>query len=358
MAAGGDLGVYLQALPPDLTVELAQRAEERGFGSVWFSEITFGDAFVPATAVAMCTERIRLSTGIVGLWSRSPVTTAMTAATLHALSGERFALGVGLQSRSYVDSWHGRTYERPLRAVREYLTIMRRLLDGETVTYEGEIFRVRGFRLELPPPARRVPIYLAAIGPRPVQLAGELADGLLGYVYSLQYFREVVLPNLEIGANRAGRSLDGFDIACGFPAIVTSDMSGIGQLKGQVIMFATALESAPAYEQSIALAGFERERRAIEERVAAGDLEGAVALVPDELADALTIGGTPEHARERIAAYRAEGMTTVVLNPSPPGVYFPLYEGHFPEDAALPEFSFPDYLEVVRTAIETMGPGA
>ncbi len=348
------LGLYLQALPPGMTVEVGERAEKRGFDSAWFSEITFGDAFVPAAAVATRTERIGLATGIVGIWSRSLVTTAMTAATLHALSGERFALGVGLQSRTYVDNWHGSRYRRPLQAVREALTILRRILDGEVVTYEGEIFRVRGFQLQMQPPERRVPLYLAAIGENAVEVAGELADGLLGYVYSLPYLERVVLPALERGAKRAGRSLEGFDVACGFPAIVGPD--GVEQNKGQVVMFATALKSAPAYEQSIAMAGFERELRAIQARVAAGDPIGAMGLVPDGMADALTLSGPVERVRERIEEYSAAGLGTVVLNPSIPGGLFPLYEGHFPEGSPLPEVDFPGFLEVVDRTV-AMGAG-
>jgi probable F420-dependent oxidoreductase len=356
--SGARVGVYLQALPVDLTVQLAVRAERAGFASVWFSEITFGDAIVPAAAAAARTERIGLATGIVGIWSRSPVTTALTAATLHQLSGERFRLGVGLQARPYVENWHGRAYERPLAAMREFLTILRGLLDGETVTFAGDIFRVRDFRLDMPPPEHRVPITVAAIGPKMLQLAGELADGILGYVYSLEYVRDVVLPNLELGARRAGRTLDDFDIACGFPSVVTDDMEGIELAKGQAVMFATALRSAPAYEQSIAAAGFADERRAIQERVDAGDLAGAIRLVPDALADAVTISGSPAHARERIEAYRAAGLRTVVLNPSPPGGLFPLYEGQFPANATLPEFSFDAYVDVIDRTIATLGGAA
>jgi probable F420-dependent oxidoreductase len=357
MSAAG-VGVYLQALPVGLTVELAEQADRSGLGSVWFSEITFGDAIVPAAAAAARTKRIGLATGIVGIWSRSPVTTALTAASLHQLSGERFRLGVGLQARPYVENWHGREYARPLTAMREFLTILRGLLDGETVTFEGDVFRVRGFRLDMPAPERRVPISVAAIGPGMLEVAGELADGILGYFYSLEYVRDVVLPSLERGARRAGRTLDGFDVACGFPSVVTEGMEGVELAKGQVAMFATALSSAPAYEHSIAAAGFADERQAIAELVAAGDLAGAMAAVPDAMADVLTISGSPAHARERIAAFHEAGVRTVVLNPSPPGGLFPLYEGHFPANAVLPEISFDAYVDVVRRTVATLGQAA
>ncbi len=354
-SADNGLGVYLQALPIDLTCDFALQAEDAGFRDVWLSEIIFGDAFVPAAAIATRTSRIGISTGIVGLWARSPVSTAMSAANLHRLSNGRFTLGVGLQSRTYVANWHGLEYQRPLRAVREYLTIMRSLVDGEPTTHEGEIFRVRGFQLMMQPTETKLSIYLAGIGPKMAQLAGELADGILGYFYSEAYLCDVILPNLKIGAERAGRSLDGFDIAVGFPSVATRDMSGVGQAKGQVVMFTTALKSSPSYATSIEHAGFSDEMHEIQARVAAGDMDGAIASVPDEMADALTLSGSPDHIRERVDAYRALGATTVVLNPSAPNAWFPLYEGHFPDDVAPPDFDFPAYLDVIGTTIHGLG---
>jgi alkanesulfonate monooxygenase SsuD/methylene tetrahydromethanopterin reductase-like flavin-dependent oxidoreductase (luciferase family) len=349
--ADNGLGVYLQALPIDLTVDFAQKAEHAGFRDLWLSEIIFGDAFVPAAAIATQTSRIGIATGIVGVWARSPVSTAMSAANLHRLSNGRFILGVGLQSRTYVDNWHGGEYRRPLRAVREYLTLMRSLVDGEPTTLDGEIFRVRGFQLMMQPAETRLPIYLAGIGPKMAQIAGELADGILGYLYSKAYLRDVIMPNLEIGAAKAGRSLDGFDIAVGFPSVATQDMSGIEQAKGQVVMFSTALESSPSYPTSIELAGFGDEMRQIQELLAAGDVNTANAAVTHEMADALTLSGSPDHIRERVDAYRALGATTVVLNPSAPNAWYPLYEGHFPDGPVPPEFDFPAYLDVIGTTI-------
>lgn len=348
------LGIYLQSLPVDLTVDLSRRAEAAGFRSVWLSEIIFGDAIVPATAIALATERIEVATGIVGLWARSPVTTAMTAANLHRVSDGRFVLGVGLQSRTYVNNWHGQRYERPLQAVREWITAVRPIVEGRPTDADGEIFRVRGFHLMIQPVEKTARIYLAAIGPKMCQLAGELFDGVLGYFYSEAYLRDVVMPNLRIGAERAGRSLDGFDIAVGFPSLVSEGMEGLQQVKGQVAMFATATKSSPSYETSVKLAGFEYELSEVQRLVGAGDMRRAIAAVPDEMANALTISGSPDNARSRIEAYRAAGATTVVLNPSAPDVWFPLYEGHLPDGTELPPFDFPRFLGVIERTISSL----
>ena len=346
------LDIFVEALPPRVQIDYGVRAEERGFRAAWFPEITFGDAFGPATAVATKSSRIGLGTGVVGIWSRSAVTMALQAATLNELSDGRLLLGVGLQARGYVEGWHGQRYERPVRAMREYVTILRRVLSGENVTFEGEIFSVHGFQLMMQPPERPARIYMAAIGPQMTRLAGELADGIIGYCYSAEYVRDTVLPNLRAGAERAGRSLDGFDIACGFPTVVTADESGLHRVKGQVMMFATAGSSSPEYASSFAAAG--HDVAPIQERVDAGDIDGALALVTDEMADAMTIAGSADHVRGRIDEYREAGLTTVALNPSPPDVWFPLYQGHFPDSALvkIPEFSFPAYLGVIDSTLD------
>ena len=345
------LDIFIEALPPTMQIDYGLRAEERGFRAAWFPEITFGDAFGPATAVATKTSRLGLGTGVVGIWSRSAVTLGLQAATLNELSGGRLLLGVGLQARGYVEQWHGQVYERPVRAMKEYVTILRRILSGENVTFEGEIFSVRDFQLQMQPPERPARIYMAAIGPQMTRLAGEVADGILGYCYSVEYVRESVLPNLRAGAERAGRRLDDFDIACGFPTIVTPDDSGLEQIKGQAMMFATAKSSSPEYASSFAAAG--HDVAPIQERVDAGDVDGALGLVTDEMADALTIAGSADHVRKRIDEYRDAGLTTIALNPSPPDVWFPLYQGHFPDSALakIPEFSFPAYLGVIDATL-------
>src|SRR5437588_7204596 len=181
------LGIFIEALPPKLALDYGVRAEQSGFGAAWFPEITFGDAFGPATAVATRTKRLELATGVVGIWSRSPVTMALQAAALNDLSDGRLILGLGVQARGYVEGWHGQRYERPIRAMREYVTRLRAILAGEPVTFEGELFSVRNFQLLVQPPERPARIYMAAIGPQMLRLAGEIADGVIGYFWSAAY---------------------------------------------------------------------------------------------------------------------------------------------------------------------------
>ncbi|MGH9702926.1 MAG: LLM class flavin-dependent oxidoreductase [Candidatus Acidiferrales bacterium] len=358
MSTSRSLGVFLEALPLEAVRKFARRADERRWGSAWFPEITFGDAFTPAAAAALETKSIRLATGVVGIWSRSPVAMSLTAASLSQLCGGRLILGLGLQSRTYVEDWHGARYVKPVTAMREYVTIVRRVLAGESVSHDGEVFRVKNFQLQIPPPDPPVPIYIAAIGPKMTQLAGEIADGVLGYFHSISYFKNAVLPNLRVGATRAGRSLENFDIVCGFPAIITEDYNGLDLIKGQVLMFATAGESSPFYAESFAQAGYADELQQIRERFARKDMKGALSVITNEMADAFTLAGPPDHVRQRVEEYHAAGVKHVALNPSPPGVYFPLFQGHFPEGVEMPPFSFPAYLKVIGDVIDTMGEGS
>jgi alkanesulfonate monooxygenase SsuD/methylene tetrahydromethanopterin reductase-like flavin-dependent oxidoreductase (luciferase family) len=341
MPDGAHVGLLMTALPATLAIDFAQRADDAGFRTAWFPEITFADSFGPATAAALRTERIGIATGVVGIWSRSAVTMALQAATLQQLSNGRLLLGLGVQARGYVRAWHGQKYERPVTAMREFVTILRRAFAGELVTYEGEVFSVRNFHLdmELPTPPR---ITIAANGPRMTELAGEIADGTIGWFQSLEYVRDVTMPALRRGAERAGRSLDDFEATVGFPAVVTEDDSGIELAKGQAMMYATALGSAPAYLESARAAGFGDVAEAIGERVHAGDLHGAVGLVPDEMVEALLMAGSAGRVRARIDRYLDAGLSGVHVLPSPPGGYYPLYEDHFPVEslAQLPEFDF------------------
>lgn len=356
MADDRHIGLLLTALPPTLAIEFAERADSAGFRTAWFPEITFGDSFGPATAAALRTDRIGIATGVVGVWSRSAVTMALQAATLQQLSDGRLLLGLGVQARGYVEAWHGQRYEHPIAAMRDFVTILRRAFAGELVTHEGEVFSVRNFHLDmdLPAPPR---ITIAANGPRMIELAGEIADGMIGWFQSLEYVRDVTMPALRRGAERAGRSLDGFEATVGFPAVITEDESGIELAKGQAMMYATALGSAPAYLESARAAGFGDVAESIGGRVRGGDLRGAVALVPDEMVNALLMAGSAENVRARIQAYLDAGLSAVHVLPSPPGGYYPLYEGHFPVESLsqLPEFDFGGLVASFDSAIRLLG---
>jgi len=348
------MGLILNGLPLDALRHYAREADRRGAHSLWFPEISFTDAFTPITLAAVETSGARLGTGVVGPWGRSPVVMALTAATLGTLSGGRFVLGIGTQARPYVANWHGRHYERPLLAMREYVTILKRILSGETVSFEGEIFRVHNFRLTFPP-ARPVPVYMAAVGPEMIELAGEIADGVIGALWSVEYVRDIVQPRLAAGAARAGRRPADIAVTLNLPTLV-SDAANAHELhRGIVLTFATAEGSSRAYVASVTAAGHGAALAQATACVERRDWSGAFAAISDEMVDALTLTGSVANVHRRVAAYRAAGVDAVMAMPSQPGMFYPLYDGHL-DGAPFPPFdpaAFTASLERALEAIET-----
>ena len=228
------IGIFLESLSLDDTFAFAKLADERGFDSAWFPEITWSDAFSLATAAAMGTKRIKLATGVVGIFSRSPALMAMSIAGLDELSGGRAVLGLGTQAKTYVELWHSAKFDKPVARMREYVAALRKILQNpfSLTSYKGRIFDIQGFVLTVKPKAQRIPIYVAAIGPQMQRVAGQVADGVLGYFYSVKYVKEKLIPRLKEGAERSGRNLkrENFDIAVGFPTVY-KDVSFLADCK-------------------------------------------------------------------------------------------------------------------------------
>lgn len=343
--------LYLESLPLRMLVDFAKRADERGFDTIWKPEIIFSDAFVPSAAFALATKRIRIGSGVVGVFGRSPVVLALTAAALAELSGNRMILGLGTQARPYVEGWHGLEYEKPHTRMREVVEVVKRILRGETVSFEGKTVRLKDFRLGLMGPPPDVRIYVAAIGPQMIEVAGEVADGVLGYFYSVDYVRDVFLPHLERGAKRAGRTLDEIDVEVGFPTLVSEEPEAKQWIKPQVVMFATASGSSRFYQEIVRRAGFggnfEGILRAVEKR----SMEEAVRCVTDEMVDAFTLCGTPDEVAARMDEYRKAGVHVPVMNPVPPRAYYPLFSGHL-AGMEFPQPDFEAYVGNVRNIVE------
>ncbi len=349
------VGVYLDGIRFTHLRSFARQAQEHPFSHLLFPEVTSVDPMTAATVCVQETRSIHVMPAIAGIWSRSPVNMALAAASNHDLAGERFELGLGLQGSSYVDQWHGRRFRRPVTAMREYVTILRRILSGGSTTYEGEVFRVRDFQLEVLAPAE-VSIFVAAVGPQMVQLAGEIADGVFGYFYSPAYVREVVMPNLRKGLERAGRRREDVEVAAGIPAVITPDDRGVEDVKGQVLMFATAGAESNYYREALRREGFTEQLEALQQRVEEGEMEAALEAIPDEMANAATVGGSVDRALDRIRSYHEAGIDLVALNPSVPGGYYPLHEGHFPEGVEPPALRMDAYRTVVGDTINLLGP--
>jgi alkanesulfonate monooxygenase SsuD/methylene tetrahydromethanopterin reductase-like flavin-dependent oxidoreductase (luciferase family) len=235
---------------------------------------------------------------------------AGAAGTLDQLAPGRFILGLGASSETIVEQWSGIPFRRPLARMRETTTVVRQMLAGERPTLDGRTIRTRGFRLTSPP-VGRVPIYLAALMPPMLELAGEIGDGAV-----LNFFPVEALPrmmeHLAIGARRAGRSLDHYEVVCRFQVCVTDDPASVRRLLRSAFApyFATTV-----YNRFVDWCGFHDEARALREGWAARDRAKTEAAVHDEMIDRLAIIGDAADCRAKIAAFVRAGVTTPMISP-------------------------------------------
>ncbi len=300
-------------------LQLAREAEASGYDSAWTAEVAGPDAVTTMTLLATTTERLRIASGIIPIQTRTPIVLGMTAATLGHLAPGRIALGLGVSSRIIIGQWQGLPFERPLAQLKEAVTIIRMVLAGERVNFEGEFYRLKNFRLLIPPP-QPVPIYVGALGPRMLQLAGEIADGVL-----LNWIPPAAIPasikQIEIGARRAGRSLEGFEIACFIRVSVTDDPEPARQWLAREITGYCIVDS---YARFFTASGFGAEVEAVNRAWHAGDRTGAVRLVSSRMLDALGVVGSADFCSQRLREFAKAGLTQPVVFPfSPDPMPFP-----------------------------------
>jgi len=264
--------------------------------------------------LATNTKRLKIATGVIPVQTRTPIVLGMTAATLGTLAPGRIALGLGVSSKIIVGQWHGLPFGRPLAQLKEAVTIIRMVLAGERVNFEGEFYRLKSFRLLIPPPPEPVLIYLGALGPKMLQLAGEIADGVL-----LNWIPPEAIPEsirqIEIGAQRAGRSLEGFEIACFIRVSVTDDPEPARQWLAREITGYCIVDS---YARFFTACGFGAEVEAVNRAWHAGDRAGAVTQISPRFLDGLGLVGPADFCRQRLQDFAKAGLTQTVVFPFSP----------------------------------------
>jgi alkanesulfonate monooxygenase SsuD/methylene tetrahydromethanopterin reductase-like flavin-dependent oxidoreductase (luciferase family) len=285
-------------------VEHVAHLEERGFERVWMGE-AWREVIVQLAAMSTRTSTIGLSSGILQIYPVNPVMIAQQAAQISQLSGERFILGVGLGAGFVIQRWFGVPYERPLQRMREFLQVVRGVLrapeDGP-FSFDGEIFRVRKYSLPFEETAVDVPLYMAAIGPKMQQLAGELADGIVvGGINSPEHLAQVQ-ENLAIGAARAGRDVSEVAIIYGIPCAVWDEPERARELGKGSLVYTTQY---PHYMGVWRSEGYQEITEKIAAHVRAHEMDAAVGLVPDEMMDRYAVYGTPEQCRAQLERYRS-----------------------------------------------------
>jgi F420-dependent oxidoreductase-like protein len=296
-------------------LDLTQHAETLGFDSVWVPEAYGTDAISTLGALAARTERIRLGTGIVNVFSRTPALLAQTAATLDLISGGRFILGLGTSGHQVISGWHGVAFDRPVLRMRETMAIVQQVLRRERLAFQGQVFQLdQGLKLLARPVRASVPIFLATLSPAGLRLTGELADGWMPTLFSPDHM-DLFRADLEAGARAGGRSIDSLVIAPHVPVVVDDDRSRARDaVRPWVALYVGGMGSRKKnfYNEVVTRYGYAEEARQIQDLYLTGRQRDAVALVPDALVDAITIAGPAGYVHERLNAWSAAGVTLLV----------------------------------------------
>jgi F420-dependent oxidoreductase-like protein len=303
---------------------VVQEAERLGYDSVWAAEAYGSDAATVLAWLAAGTTTIKLAAGIFQMPARSAAMTAMTAATIDELSGGRMILGIGSSGPQVAEGWHGQRFGQQLQRTREYVAVVRKALDRERLEFKGETLELplpdgpgKALKLMIAPVQERIRIYLAAIGPKNTALAGEIADGWMPTFFSPEHVAEF-RALLQEGADRAGRTLDGFDIAPTVQAYVSDDREAARNLMRPVLaLYIGGMGSRKQnfYNNLVKRYGFESAAQEIQDLYLSGEKAQAGDAIPDELIDTVSLCGPRDVVRGRIAAFRDAGVGTLIVSP-------------------------------------------
>jgi F420-dependent oxidoreductase-like protein len=321
------LGLMVGYSGAQVSIDMARilEAERLGYDSVWTAESWGTDAVSPLAWIAAQTTTIKLGTGIMQLPGRSPANTAMTAMTLDALSGGRFLLGLGTSGPQVVEGWHGVPWHKPLTWQREYVSIVRTIFAREKpLEFKGERYRIPydgpdsaglGKALKSMLHGRKdIPIYLGAMAPKGQELCGELCDGILLTCMNPER-PEVILDAVRTGRAKVGKTLDGFEVAPTVACAIGPVEAVRPHFKEQLALYIGGMGAKEKnfYREYLSRVGWEAECAQIVELFMDGKRKEAVAAVPDAMVDTLYLVGPPERIRERFAAWKDSGVTTMVI---------------------------------------------
>lgn len=298
-------------------------AERLGVDFVWSHESWGLDAATPLAFMAARTSRIRLGSGIMQAGTRTPALLAMTALSLASMSGDRFVLGLGVSGPQVIEGWHGLRFDRPVSRMCETVEIVRRAVRGERLTYHGRIYELplpggEGKALRSAASPRAVPIYLATLSPRSLEMTGEIADGWLGTSFMPEHAR-VFFDHIEAGAGRAGRSLSALDLQAGGHVAFGEDVERLVAARKPGLAFTLGAMGSLRhnfYNDAFRRAGYADAAAEVQRLWVDGRRDEAAARVPDELAVKANLLGTEAMVRERLRVHRDAGVTTLRVDPA------------------------------------------
>lgn len=306
---------------------LAQEADRLGYSSMWAAESWGSDAVSVLAWLAGQTKNIGIGSGIMQIPGRTPAMTAMTAATLDVLTDGRFTLGLGLSGPQVSEGWHGVRFDAPLERQREYVEIVRKVLSRRKLAYSGKHWTLplpdgpgKPLHLMLHTARDTVPIYLAVVGPKNLELAGEIADGALVMLFAPDLGGDVV-DTIAAGRAKAGKTIDEFDICATVPVSIGDDLAAAADLvRPHVALYVGGMGSREKnfYNAQAKRMGFADEAAEIQELYLARRHAEAAAKVPFDLVDRTSLIGPVPRIAERLLAFAEAGVTTLAVSPYGP----------------------------------------
>ncbi|WP_199513020.1 LLM class F420-dependent oxidoreductase [Nucisporomicrobium flavum] len=324
MRLGLSLGYQTSWSTPADHLAMAQEADRLGYSVVWAAEAYGSDSPSMLAWIAGQTQRIDVGAAVMQIPARSPAMTAMTAATIDTLSGGRFRLGLGVSGPQVSEGWHGVRFAKPLGRTREYVDIVKLAIARKPVAYEGEHYRLplpggagKALRLGFHPPRDSVPIYLAAVGPKNLELAGEIADGWLAIFYAPDAAGEQ-LQHIERGRAKSGAGLAGFDVCTAVPVAIGDDVAACADLiRPYAALYVGGMGSREQnfYNQLAVRMGYADEAKQVQDLYLDRKVRDAAAAVPQDFIDRTSMVGPKARIVERIREYAAAGVGTLSVSP-------------------------------------------
>jgi F420-dependent oxidoreductase-like protein len=324
MRLGASIGYFAADGDPAADLAFAREAERLGYGSLWVSEPYGQDGAVVLGWIAGATERIALGTNVLAIPGRTPAMCAQTAATLDVISGGRLTLGLGASGPQVSEGWHGVPFARQLARTAEYIDVVRMALRREVVEYKGETIELplpdgqgKALKLILRPPRAEIPVYLAALGPRNVELCGRIADGWLPWLWAPEHAAVVGAP-LVRGLQDAGRAPGDVAICPSAYALVDDDLDAARDaMRPHVALYVGGMGSRKSnfYNRIVASYGYEDVARHVQDLYLDGRQRDAAAALPEELIDLVTLCGPIDRVADRLAAYAGAGADTLIVVP-------------------------------------------
>src|SRR3954463_5476188 len=304
-------------------IDMVLEAEQLGFSVAWCAEAYGNAAATVLTWIAAKTSKIDVGSAIFQIPARSPAMTAMTAATIDTLSDGRFRLGLGVSGPQGAGGWHGAGFDKPLGRTREYIDIIRKAFARERVAYDGEHYQLplpdgpgKPLKMIIHPVREYMPIYLAAIGPKNLELAGEKCDGWLAIFFDPEFAQEQI-ASVRTGMDKAGRSDAAFDIVPTAPVVIGDDVKACADpIRGYAALYVGGMGSREQnfYNRLAARMGYEKEAKEIQDLYLDRKYDDAAAAVPFEFIDRTTLLGSVERIAERMQGLAAAGVTTLNIS--------------------------------------------